>query len=282
MKIGHVGPLTGGIAHLGKDNENGARLAVEEANAAKIKIDGKEVKFTLVAEDDQADPKVGDGRAEAGRREGGRRGRSPQLGDLDSSLADLQPGGHPDDFGLGLPSSPSRASRTSSAWSARRPAGPGDRELSRHQQQAEHRRGDRRRHRLRRRHRQRGGEDAQGGEDQRSAAREGHRQDDRLEGDPHQAARRNPDAVFYGGMDAPWAAAQAGPRARHQGRVLVRRRRVHRQDEELAGDAARGCCARRPASRSRRRTRNSSTPTRRNSTPTRSSTRPLPTTRPIC
>ncbi|MSQ50003.1 MAG: branched-chain amino acid ABC transporter substrate-binding protein [Betaproteobacteria bacterium] len=59
IKIGHVGPLTGGIAHLGKDNENGARLAIEEANAAKIKIDGKEAKFTLVAEDDQADPKVG-------------------------------------------------------------------------------------------------------------------------------------------------------------------------------------------------------------------------------
>ena len=59
VKIGHVGPLTGGIAHLGKDNENGARLAIEEANAAKIKIGGKEMKFTLVAEDDQADPKVG-------------------------------------------------------------------------------------------------------------------------------------------------------------------------------------------------------------------------------
>ena len=59
VKIGHVGPLTGGIAHLGKDNENGARLAVEEANEAKTKIDGKDVKFVLVAEDDQADPKVG-------------------------------------------------------------------------------------------------------------------------------------------------------------------------------------------------------------------------------
>ncbi|HUQ25747.1 MAG TPA: branched-chain amino acid ABC transporter substrate-binding protein [Burkholderiales bacterium] len=59
VKIGHVAPLTGGIAHLGKDNENGARLAVEEANAAKIKIGGKEAKFSLVAEDDQADPKVG-------------------------------------------------------------------------------------------------------------------------------------------------------------------------------------------------------------------------------
>jgi branched-chain amino acid transport system substrate-binding protein len=59
IKVGHVGPLTGGIAHLGKDNENGARLAIEEANAAKIKIDGKDAKFVLVAEDDQADPKVG-------------------------------------------------------------------------------------------------------------------------------------------------------------------------------------------------------------------------------
>ena len=59
VKIGHVGPLTGGIAHLGKDNENGARLAIEEANAAKIKIGGKAAHFSLVAEDDQADPKVG-------------------------------------------------------------------------------------------------------------------------------------------------------------------------------------------------------------------------------
>jgi branched-chain amino acid transport system substrate-binding protein len=59
VKIGHAGPLTGGIAHLGKDNENGARLAIDEANAAKITIDGKPVKFALVAEDDQDDPKVG-------------------------------------------------------------------------------------------------------------------------------------------------------------------------------------------------------------------------------
>jgi branched-chain amino acid transport system substrate-binding protein len=59
VKIGHVAPLTGGIAHLGKDNENGARLAVDEANAAGAKIGDSAVKFTLVAEDDQADPKVG-------------------------------------------------------------------------------------------------------------------------------------------------------------------------------------------------------------------------------
>jgi len=59
IKIGHVAPLTGGNAHLGKDNENGARLAIEEANTANIKIDGKNAKFALVAEDDQEDPKVG-------------------------------------------------------------------------------------------------------------------------------------------------------------------------------------------------------------------------------
>jgi branched-chain amino acid transport system substrate-binding protein len=59
VRIGHAGPLTGGIAHLGKDNENGARLAIDEANEAKVQIGGQPVKFTLVAEDDQADPKVG-------------------------------------------------------------------------------------------------------------------------------------------------------------------------------------------------------------------------------
>ena len=29
VRIGHVAPLTGAIAHLGKDSENGARLAIE-------------------------------------------------------------------------------------------------------------------------------------------------------------------------------------------------------------------------------------------------------------
>ena len=59
VKIGHAGPLTGGIAHLGKDNENGARLAIEQATAKKLKIGGKTVKFELQGEDDQADPKLG-------------------------------------------------------------------------------------------------------------------------------------------------------------------------------------------------------------------------------
>ena len=59
VKIGHVGPTSGAIAHLGKDNENGARMAVEELNAAGVVIDGKKVTIELMAEDDAADPKQG-------------------------------------------------------------------------------------------------------------------------------------------------------------------------------------------------------------------------------
>jgi len=58
VKIGHVAPLTGPIAHLGKDNENGARLALEEINKAGLTIDGKKVVLTLVPEDDAEDPKT--------------------------------------------------------------------------------------------------------------------------------------------------------------------------------------------------------------------------------
>jgi len=59
VKIGHVGPVSGAIAHLGKDNEYGARLAIEELNAKGVSINGKKVKFELIAEDDAADPKQG-------------------------------------------------------------------------------------------------------------------------------------------------------------------------------------------------------------------------------
>jgi branched-chain amino acid transport system substrate-binding protein len=59
VKIGHAAPLTGGIAHLGKDNENGARLAIDEANARNIVIDGKKVKFEMLAEDDEEKPDRG-------------------------------------------------------------------------------------------------------------------------------------------------------------------------------------------------------------------------------
>jgi branched-chain amino acid transport system substrate-binding protein len=59
IKIGQVSPLTGPQAHLGKDNDNGARLAIEEMNAKGLTIGGAKVKFELVSEDDQADPKTG-------------------------------------------------------------------------------------------------------------------------------------------------------------------------------------------------------------------------------
>src|SRR6266700_3857365 len=59
VKIGHAGPLTGGIAHLGKDNENGVRLAVEEANAKGITIGGHKVKFEMMSEDDEGKPDKG-------------------------------------------------------------------------------------------------------------------------------------------------------------------------------------------------------------------------------
>ena len=59
VKIGHVGPTSGAIAHLGKDNEMGARLAIEDLNAKGVMIGGKKAKFELLAEDDAGDPKQG-------------------------------------------------------------------------------------------------------------------------------------------------------------------------------------------------------------------------------
>src|SRR6218665_1596420 len=59
VKIGHVGPTSGGIAHLGKDNELGARMAIDELNAKGVLIGGKKAKFELLAEDDAGDPKQG-------------------------------------------------------------------------------------------------------------------------------------------------------------------------------------------------------------------------------
>ncbi|CAB3764838.1 branched chain amino acid ABC transporter substrate-binding protein [Burkholderia puraquae] len=57
VKIGHVAPLTGQIAHLGKDNENGARLAVEEINKKGLVVGGQRITLMLDAQDDAADPR---------------------------------------------------------------------------------------------------------------------------------------------------------------------------------------------------------------------------------
>ena len=59
VRIGHVAPTSGSIAHLGKDNENGARMAIEELNAKGVTIGGKKARFELLSEDDAADPKQG-------------------------------------------------------------------------------------------------------------------------------------------------------------------------------------------------------------------------------
>jgi branched-chain amino acid transport system substrate-binding protein len=59
VTIAHVGPTSGAIAHLGKDNENGAIMAVEEINAAGLVIGGQKVTLKLMTEDDGADPKQG-------------------------------------------------------------------------------------------------------------------------------------------------------------------------------------------------------------------------------
>ena len=59
VKIGHVGPTSGAIAHLGKDNEMGARMAIDDLNAKGVTIGGNKVKFELLPEDDAGDPKQG-------------------------------------------------------------------------------------------------------------------------------------------------------------------------------------------------------------------------------
>ena len=57
VKIAHAGPTSGGIAHIGKDTENGVRLAIDELNTQNLVIGGKKIKFELVAEDDAGDPR---------------------------------------------------------------------------------------------------------------------------------------------------------------------------------------------------------------------------------
>jgi branched-chain amino acid transport system substrate-binding protein len=59
VKIGVAGPLTKKTPHLGKDNENGVALAIAQINAQKVKIDGKVLKLEMMSEDDEGEAKVG-------------------------------------------------------------------------------------------------------------------------------------------------------------------------------------------------------------------------------
>ena len=86
--IGLAGPLTGGSANAGKDNENGALLAIADLNRQGLTIGGQRLHFELDSQDDQGDPK----QATAGgtavlRRQRRGRGRPLQLGRDDSGLA---------------------------------------------------------------------------------------------------------------------------------------------------------------------------------------------------
>src|SRR5512143_3563386 len=58
LLVVQASPLTGPQAHLGKDSENGARLALDEINAAGLTLGGKKVVLELKSEDDAADPKT--------------------------------------------------------------------------------------------------------------------------------------------------------------------------------------------------------------------------------
>jgi len=58
VKLGFAGPLTGQIANLGKDNERGAQLAIEDINAQHLVIGGKQVVLQLDSQDDAADPRT--------------------------------------------------------------------------------------------------------------------------------------------------------------------------------------------------------------------------------
>lgn len=55
VKIGVAMTLSGPTANRGQDLLNGAQLAVDELNAASFKVNGKVVKFEVVARDDKGD-----------------------------------------------------------------------------------------------------------------------------------------------------------------------------------------------------------------------------------
>ena len=195
VKIGHAGPLTGGIAHLGKDDENGARLAVDEATAKKIKIGGKTIKFEMMSEDDQADPKMG-----------------PTIAQkfVDAKVAGVV--GHLNS-GVTIPASAvyNQAGIPMISGSATNPKlteqgfkvvfrtvgrddqqGPAVAAVPRQRAEGQEGRDRRRRDRLRRRPRQRSREDAEGRRRAGRRAREDQRQGDRLQGDPDQDEGQEP------------------------------------------------------------------------------------------
>ena len=61
VKIGVAQPLSNGLAPLGKDMVDGARMAIDEINAADgVNVRGKRVHLALVVADDQGSNDAGD------------------------------------------------------------------------------------------------------------------------------------------------------------------------------------------------------------------------------
>lgn len=59
VKLGFAAPLTGPQAHYGLEMRKGVILALDDINASVPKIGGHPIRFELLSEDDQADPRQG-------------------------------------------------------------------------------------------------------------------------------------------------------------------------------------------------------------------------------
>ncbi|BFG80428.1 branched-chain amino acid ABC transporter substrate-binding protein [Paraburkholderia terrae] len=57
VKIGEAAPVTGPASYLGKDTENGARLAIEEINQKGLLIGGRKITLVFDSQDDAGDPR---------------------------------------------------------------------------------------------------------------------------------------------------------------------------------------------------------------------------------
>jgi len=116
---------------LGKDNDNGARLAIDEANARGVTLGGQKVKFMLLSEDDQADPKTATivaqklwmrrSRALIGHLNSGASIPASKIY-YDAGIPQISPSPR-------LSSTPTRASDCVSHHDQRPPAGPGARRI---------------------------------------------------------------------------------------------------------------------------------------------------------
>ncbi|GAB3413780.1 branched-chain amino acid ABC transporter substrate-binding protein [Massilia agilis] len=58
IRIGLADALTGPLSHFGKDDENGARMAIDELNARGVTIGGRKARFALLVEDDASEPRI--------------------------------------------------------------------------------------------------------------------------------------------------------------------------------------------------------------------------------